>query len=99
MFFSETSFFLTIPFLFCYLLQIISELPASANWNFDLHWYRKIPGVIAASSFDGKIGIYNLEVLMIIFSHFRIYVGYPLLNLCGFEYTSSSLHSELSSTF
>jgi hypothetical protein len=98
MFFSETSFFLTIPFLFCYLLQIISELPASANWNFDLHWYRKIPGVIAAS-FDGKIGIYNLEVLMIIFSHFRIYVGYPLLNLCGFEYTSSSLHSELSSTF
>jgi len=41
--------------------EIISELPASANWNFDLHWYRKIPGVIAASSFDGKIGIYNLE--------------------------------------
>ncbi|ONM25767.1 Protein transport protein SEC31 homolog B [Zea mays] len=43
--------------------EIISELPASANWNFDLHWYRKIPGVIAASSFDGKIGIYNLELL------------------------------------
>ncbi|XP_062190618.1 protein transport protein SEC31 homolog B-like isoform X2 [Phragmites australis] len=41
--------------------EIISELPTSANWNFDLHWYRKIPGVIAASSFDGKIGIYNLE--------------------------------------
>jgi protein transport protein SEC31 len=49
------------------LSQIISELPASANWNFDLHWYRKIPGVIAASSFDGKIGIYNLEVMMLIF--------------------------------
>nr|CAB3458838.1 unnamed protein product [Digitaria exilis] len=41
--------------------EIISELPTSDNWNFDLHWYRKIPGVIAASSFDGKIGIYNLE--------------------------------------
>ncbi|WVZ66911.1 hypothetical protein U9M48_016068 [Paspalum notatum var. saurae] len=41
--------------------EIISELPTSVNGNFDLHWYQKIPGVIAASSFDGKIGIYNLE--------------------------------------
>ena len=77
--FSETCFFfLSCPF-HRVILQIISELPASANWNFDLHWYRKIPGVIAASSFDGKIGIYNLEVMMLIFSHFRIYVGYCLL--------------------
>ncbi|KAF3781972.1 transport protein SEC31-like protein B [Nymphaea thermarum] len=41
--------------------EIISELPASTNWNFDIHWYPKIPGVISASSFDGKIGIYNIE--------------------------------------
>ncbi|KAF0907343.1 hypothetical protein E2562_015842 [Oryza meyeriana var. granulata] len=41
--------------------EIMSELPASSNGNFDLHWYRKIPGVVAASSFDVKIGIYNLE--------------------------------------
>lgn len=27
-----------------------------------MHWYPKIPGVISASSFDGKIGIYNIEV-------------------------------------
>lgn len=80
--FSETFFFLTMPFSLCYLLQIISELPASANWNFDLHWYRKIPGVIAASSFDGKIGIYNLEVMMLIFSHFGMYAGYRLLENC-----------------
>ncbi|CAL9106090.1 unnamed protein product [Musa acuminata var. zebrina] len=41
--------------------EIISELPASTNWNFDIHWYPKIPGVISASSFDVKVGIYNIE--------------------------------------
>ncbi|CAN8280575.1 unnamed protein product [Cochlearia groenlandica] len=41
--------------------EIVSELPAGNNWNFDVHWYPKIPGVISASSFDGKIGIYNIE--------------------------------------
>jgi protein transport protein SEC31 len=45
------------------VIQIVSELPASTNWNFDVHWYPKIPGVISASSFDVKIGIYNVEVL------------------------------------
>ncbi|KAG8363650.1 hypothetical protein BUALT_Bualt19G0044600 [Buddleja alternifolia] len=41
--------------------EIMAELPAATNWNFDVHWYSKIPGVISASSFDGKIGIYNIE--------------------------------------
>lgn len=41
--------------------EIAHELPAGANWNFDVHWYSKIPGIISASSFDGKIGIYNIE--------------------------------------
>ncbi|KAK1321736.1 hypothetical protein QJS10_CPA03g00730 [Acorus calamus] len=41
--------------------EIVCELPASTNWNFDVHWYPKIPGVISASSFDVKIGIYNIE--------------------------------------
>ncbi|CAK9147518.1 unnamed protein product, partial [Ilex paraguariensis] len=41
--------------------EIVSELPAGTNWNFDIHWYPRIPGVISASSFDGKIGIYNVE--------------------------------------
>ncbi|XP_052192454.1 LOW QUALITY PROTEIN: protein transport protein SEC31 homolog B-like [Diospyros lotus] len=41
--------------------EIVSELPAGTNWNFDVHWYPKIPGVLSASSFDGKIGIYNIE--------------------------------------
>ncbi|XP_010279523.1 PREDICTED: protein transport protein SEC31 homolog B-like [Nelumbo nucifera] len=41
--------------------EIVSELPAGTNWNFDVHWYPKIPGIISTSSFDGKIGIYNVE--------------------------------------
>ncbi|XP_059649143.1 protein transport protein SEC31 homolog B-like [Cornus florida] len=41
--------------------EIVTELPAGTNWNFDVHWYPRIPGVISASSFDGKIGIYNIE--------------------------------------
>ncbi|KAL2897575.1 Protein transport protein SEC31-like protein B [Bienertia sinuspersici] len=41
--------------------EIVCELPAGTNWNFDVHWYPKIPGIISASSFDGKIGLYNIE--------------------------------------
>ncbi|XP_057523798.1 protein transport protein SEC31 homolog B isoform X2 [Amaranthus tricolor] len=41
--------------------EMVCELPAGTNWNFDVHWYPKIPGVISASSFDGKIGFYNME--------------------------------------
>ncbi|KAE9616365.1 putative transcription factor WD40-like family [Lupinus albus] len=41
--------------------EIACELPAGTNWNFDVHWYPKIPGVISASSFDGKVGIYNIK--------------------------------------
>ncbi|XP_010694716.2 protein transport protein SEC31 homolog B isoform X2 [Beta vulgaris subsp. vulgaris] len=41
--------------------EMVCELPAGTNWNFDVHWYPKIPGVISASSFDGKIGLYNIE--------------------------------------
>jgi len=46
------------------LCQIVAELPTGQNWNFDVHWYPKMPGVISASSVDGKIGIYNLEVAL-----------------------------------
>ncbi|KAL4569108.1 hypothetical protein LXL04_024737 [Taraxacum kok-saghyz] len=42
-------------------LRFVSELPAGTNWNFDVHWYSMIPGIILASSFDGKVGIYNIE--------------------------------------
>ncbi|KAL0797967.1 hypothetical protein Bca101_053141 [Brassica carinata] len=41
--------------------QIVAELPTINHSNFDVHWCPKIPGVVSASSADGKIGIYNLE--------------------------------------
>ncbi|GAB4832488.1 hypothetical protein Ancab_006510 [Ancistrocladus abbreviatus] len=41
--------------------EIVCELPPGTNWNFDVHWYPRIPGIISASSFDGKIGLYNIE--------------------------------------
>ncbi|KAL6648128.1 hypothetical protein ACP70R_012352 [Stipagrostis hirtigluma subsp. patula] len=41
--------------------EIVTEIPTNSNGNFDLQWHRKVPGVLAASSFDGKLGIYNLE--------------------------------------
>ncbi|KAI3510641.1 hypothetical protein L1887_17773 [Cichorium endivia] len=41
--------------------SIVSELPAGTNWNFDVHRYPKIPGIISTSSFDGKVGIYNID--------------------------------------
>ncbi|CAJ2668669.1 unnamed protein product [Trifolium pratense] len=47
--------------------EIAYELPAGTNWNFDVHWYSKIPGVIA-SSFDGKIGIYNIKLKRLLIS-------------------------------
>ncbi|PWA44273.1 hypothetical protein CTI12_AA528010 [Artemisia annua] len=36
-------------------LRTVIELPAGTNWNFDVHWYPKIPGVMSASSLDEKI--------------------------------------------
>ncbi|KAI3510624.1 hypothetical protein L1887_17756 [Cichorium endivia] len=48
-------------YAFFYLIKIVSELPAGTNWNFDVHRYPKIPGIISASSFDGKVGIYNID--------------------------------------
>lgn len=54
----------------------MAELPAGTNWNFDVHWYSKIPGIISASSFDGKVGIYNIEVslrLMVLFQWLLVF--------------------------
>lgn len=66
--FSPKKKFLELDFYWWYFhfMQIVCELPASTNWNFDVHWYPKVPGVISASSFDVKIGIYNIEVKLLI---------------------------------
>lgn len=42
--------------------QVLCEVPAGNNWNFDVQWSPGTPGVLSTSSYDGKIGIYNIEV-------------------------------------
>ncbi|GKE36768.1 transport protein Sec31 homolog B-like protein, partial [Tanacetum coccineum] len=42
-------------------VEIASELPVGTNLNLDEHWHPKLHGVISASSFHGKISIYNIE--------------------------------------
>ncbi|GAB2210732.1 hypothetical protein Drorol1_Dr00016015 [Drosera rotundifolia] len=41
--------------------EMVCELPTGSNSSFDIHWYRKIPGIISASSYEGIIGLYNTE--------------------------------------
>ena len=33
----------------------------SSNWNFDVQWSATTPGVLSTSSFDGRVGLYNLQ--------------------------------------
>ena len=41
--------------------EVLAELPASSNWNFDVQWSSTTPGVLSTSSFDGRVGLYNLQ--------------------------------------
>lgn len=58
----------------------MAELPAGTNWNFDVHWYPRIPGVISASSFDGKVGIYNIEVNLHLMELFQWLLVFNVIN-------------------
>lgn len=40
--------------------EIISEAPQTANWNFDIKWSPRIPGLYLASAFDGRITVNSL---------------------------------------
>lgn len=40
--------------------DIVCELPAGSNWDFDVQWSPLLPGVFSTSSFDGKVGVCNL---------------------------------------
>ena len=40
--------------------NIMCELPASTNWNFDVRWSPKLPAIVSTSSFDGQVNIYSL---------------------------------------
>lgn len=40
--------------------EVISEAPQTANWNFDVKWSPRIPGMYLASSQDGTITVNSL---------------------------------------
>ncbi|KAI8473947.1 MAG: hypothetical protein J3K34DRAFT_161809 [Monoraphidium minutum] len=40
--------------------DVLCELPASGNWDFDVQWSPTLPGVFSTSSFDGKLAVHNL---------------------------------------
>lgn len=40
--------------------EIVSEAPQTANWNFDVKWSPRVPGLYLASSFDGRITVNSL---------------------------------------
>ncbi|OLY84088.1 Protein transport protein sec31 [Smittium mucronatum] len=39
--------------------QILSELPVSNNWVFDVQWNQKNPNFLSTSSFEGKVNFYK----------------------------------------
>eukprot|EP00163_Fabomonas_tropica_P033726 TRINITY_DN9004_c0_g1_i2.p1 TRINITY_DN9004_c0_g1~~TRINITY_DN9004_c0_g1_i2.p1 ORF type:complete len:1069 (-),score=197.63 TRINITY_DN9004_c0_g1_i2:94-3300(-) len=41
--------------------EIMCELPASNNWNFDVRWSPCLQGILSTSSFDGKVHVYSLH--------------------------------------
>lgn len=40
--------------------DIVAEAPPSANWNFDVRWSPRIPGVYLSSSFDGRLTVNSM---------------------------------------
>jgi WD40 repeat protein len=42
--------------------EVVAEIPASSNWNFDVQWSPRCPGVLSTASFDGKLQLHNLQV-------------------------------------
>eukprot|EP00958_Prasinococcus_capsulatus_P003912 scaffold359_cov313-Prasinococcus_capsulatus_cf.AAC.11 len=39
--------------------EVVSELPPSDNWNFDVQWSPTVPGLCSTASFDGKVQLHN----------------------------------------
>ncbi|KAH9534416.1 hypothetical protein CY35_17G005100 [Sphagnum magellanicum] len=65
--------------------QVLCELPASGNWNFDVQWSPCTPGVLSTSSFDGQIGIYNIEACSRTRSNNSIFGG----DLSAYDYSTA----------
>jgi protein transport protein SEC31 len=40
--------------------EVLADLDTSSQWSFEVAWCPRNPGVVAGSSFDGKISVYSL---------------------------------------
>ena len=40
--------------------DVLCELASESNWYFDVQWSPTLPGIFSASSFDGKVELYNV---------------------------------------
>lgn len=40
--------------------EVVTEAPKSANWNFDVKWSPRIPGLYLSSSFDGRLNVNSI---------------------------------------
>eukprot|EP00898_Chlorokybus_atmophyticus_P008870 jgi/Chlat1/8985/Chrsp94S08270 len=43
--------------------EVLCELPPSENWNFDVQWAPRTPGIFSTSSFDSNVTLHNLQDL------------------------------------
>lgn len=64
--------------------EVLCELDASSQWNFEVSWCPRNPGVLASSSFDGKISVYSLmggqeQVKRIFLFKAAVVANYPLI--------------------
>jgi len=41
--------------------EVVSEMPASNNWTFDVQWSPCIPAMLASCSFDGEVSVFSLQ--------------------------------------
>ncbi|PVU88786.1 hypothetical protein BB559_005398 [Furculomyces boomerangus] len=41
--------------------EIISELPVTSNWIFDVQWNQSNPNLISTASFEGKVNVYQIQ--------------------------------------
>lgn len=44
--------------------EVLCEMPASQNWNFDVQWCPTVPGWFSTASFDGVVSVYDLTQCM-----------------------------------
>ena len=59
MIFKRTAFY-KLYLINYFLLQIVYELPTTAQWSFDVAWCPRNPAMVCTSSFDGHVSVFSL---------------------------------------